>query len=354
MKLLLAVIWCTSLGGVASAQIAKVISGEITYSDTAVQQNTYDLKMTLLCWTDTTDSFCWQEMVIDLGDGNVDTAYNVAGPDSCGLVIANPGCGKKIYQNEFVVRHTYPGPGSYQLWAEYILRVIGIVNIPNSENTNFYLFSDLVINVFNGGNHSSDFSAYSFVEGYVDSCTVYNPGVINADNDSLTFSLVPCVGAGGNPIVGYLYPDEVAAGANNVLTLDSTTGELTWCSSQMPGLYSVCMLQKEYNSSVYNGSVLREIMFCIDGTISVEELEGDNASVKIYPNPVTSQFTISGIAEYPAQLTLFDLTGRVVKQASIENEQQPINISTLPKGLYVWQLDAARGKLVVDKQQKSP
>ena len=88
----------------------------------------------------------------------------------------------------------------------------------------------------------------------------------------------------------------------------------------------------------------------IDLGIGDQAMQG---SVKVYPNPATSQFTISGIAEYPAQLTLFDLTGRVVYQQPVTNNHQSINISHLPNGLYVWHLPAgqaglgaARGKLV--------
>ena len=180
---------------------------------------------------------------------------------------------------------------------------------------------------------------------------------VNPENDSLAFSLVNCLGVNGQPIFNYLFPDEVAPGANNVVTLDSSTGELTWCSPQMPGLYSVCMLQEEYDSVGFKGSVLREIMFCIDAVTSLSEAKDHKGSVIVYPNPATHQFTVSGlpagqagITNYPAEISLFDITGRIVLSQTIR-QHEPVDVSHLPNGIYLYQIKTphinyVRGKLV--------
>lgn len=84
-----------------------------------------------------------------------------------------------------------------------------------------------------------------------------------------------------------------------------------------------------------------------DTIIGIEQLTINNEQIKVYPNPAKETINIKGNIDVPATFELYDLTGRKVLMQSI-NSNQPINISQLSKGLYVWKIGSVRGKLVVE------
>nr|MBS0037403.1 T9SS type A sorting domain-containing protein [Saprospiraceae bacterium] len=83
------------------------------------------------------------------------------------------------------------------------------------------------------------------------------------------------------------------------------------------------------------GTVYR---FCFEQTTSVNELAAEDASWSLYPNPVSSELTLilpefqqSAAADYLLQL--MDVQGKVLLEKRI-GSNQPINIESLPPGLY--------------------
>ena len=68
---------------------------------------------------------------------------------------------------------------------------------------------------------------------------------------------------------------------------------------------------------------------------SVNETTLDN--VRIYPNPATSEVTLSGVEEYDT-ITIFDQLGRRVIRRSINNFET-IDISELQSGIFVVSLE---------------
>jgi hypothetical protein len=85
--------------------------------------------------------------------------------------------------------------------------------------------------------------------------------------------------------------------------------------------------------------------------LGFEEIRSNESDVefKIYPNPATNQFNISGIVEYPAEISLYDLTGSQVLSRIIYNNE-PVQVNNFPPGLYLYQVKTpdvlVRGKLV--------
>lgn len=80
------------------------------------------------------------------------------------------------------------------------------------------------------------------------------------------------------------------------------------------------------------------------------------STVKTYPNPASSFFTI----EYPdtatinSVLKIYNITGTEIKQAAITNEQSNIDCSKLENGVYLWQLHTngrpvQQGKIIIVK-----
>lgn len=69
-------------------------------------------------------------------------------------------------------------------------------------------------------------------------------------------------------------------------------------------------------------------------------------SIKLYPNPTSESFCISGFEEY-ATLKLTDISGKVILAKQVlDNEIIPT--SSLPKGIYIVELTTKKG--VIEKK----
>lgn len=83
-------------------------------------------------------------------------------------------------------------------------------------------------------------------------------------------------------------------------------------------------------------------------TIAIEYWKDSEIIISnVYPNPAKETINIKGNFASPATFELYDLTGRKVLMQSINSNRQ-INISPLAKGLYVWSIGTARGKVIVE------
>ena len=86
---------------------------------------------------------------------------------------------------------------------------------------------------------------------------------------------------------------------------------LSWLDANMPGDISGC---------------------------SLNSLENDYPTVKIYPIPASNYFSISlpeSDKNYELSITIFDLLGRTIQKTKLQNEDEKINIEHLKNGTYL-------------------
>ena len=78
------------------------------------------------------------------------------------------------------------------------------------------------------------------------------------------------------------------------------------------------------------------------GTVSSVPEVQDGASVIVYPNPASNQLTISNL-KWIQNIEVYNMLGQcVISQiASPKSEQQLINVSTLPSGIYFLKVNCA-------------
>ena len=62
-------------------------------------------------------------------------------------------------------------------------------------------------------------------------------------------------------------------------------------------------------------------------------LQDDLPQINVYPNPAAGYFTISGVDN--AIITIAQLSGKTVKKLNIQNENNKVDISELPEGIYL-------------------
>ena len=69
------------------------------------------------------------------------------------------------------------------------------------------------------------------------------------------------------------------------------------------------------------------------------------ATIQIYPNPAIDGFTISGIENETATLTLTNINGKVVISQTIYDNEY-ISVSSLPAGMYLVKIDTVNGSAI--------
>ena len=83
------------------------------------------------------------------------------------------------------------------------------------------------------------------------------------------------------------------------------------------------------NTCSYTDTINVDVIICS----GINEI-GEAYNISIYPNPAHNQLTISSENIAINKLEIFDITGKLVKQLTMSNEQLAIDISDLQKGVY--------------------
>ncbi|MDF2447825.1 MAG: hypothetical protein K0R26_329 [Bacteroidota bacterium] len=223
-------------------------AGEITYK--WLYGLTYQIKVTTYTNIQGSNLADRCEDTVYFGDGTRAVVLRSNGlcTGSC-----SPACegqplpGGSIKLNEYVVVHTYPGPGNYKISMEDPNRNAGVINIPNSVQQVFYIESYLVIPFFGSGVNTSPTLTFPPIDdACVFQCFEHNPGAYDVDGDSISYELTTSRGHLGVTCPGYSYP---ATGGGGTYNVNPVTGTLTWCSPQLQGEYNLAMLIKEWRKN---------------------------------------------------------------------------------------------------------
>jgi gliding motility-associated-like protein len=88
---------------------------------------------------------------------------------------------------------------------------------------------------------------------------IHNPGAYDPDGDSISYKLVVCKGAGGQPVPGYVYPNLVDQGNPGSFSIDPYNGDLSWDSPTIQGEYNVAFIIEEWRFGQRIGYVTRDL-----------------------------------------------------------------------------------------------
>ena len=168
--------------------------------------------------------------------------------------------GNDIEKNVYIDQHTYPGPSPtpYVIKIEDPNRNSGIINIPNSVNIVFYIETELLINPFLGINNSPVLLNPPIDNACVGIPYIHNPGAVDTDGDSLSYSLQLSRGQSGEIIPNYQFPL-----ASSSLTIDNVTGDLIWDAPVQQGEHNISILIEEFRNGQKIGSVLRDMQITV-------------------------------------------------------------------------------------------
>lgn len=236
-------------------------AGEITYEH--ISGTTYRITITTYTKISAPADRPW--MPIDYGDGSP--------PDSIARQENPPEVAYDIRKNTYIKNHTFPGPGNYRLLSEDPNRNIGILNLGDSMSVNlvFAIETYLRINPIGGVNNSVQLLNPPLDDGCVYQVFEHNPGAYDPDGDSLSYELVPSLGASGDPLVQYVDPDQVQPGPNNNISIDPVTGTVVWDSPQQIGLYNIAIKIREFRRNNETGQVVEVGYVLRDMQIDVKQ-----------------------------------------------------------------------------------
>ncbi len=230
---------------------------------------TYEIKIYL--FTDSSMNIIRPTIPVCLG-GGANGTFSLSG------ITSGNGFNIKTYSGI----HTYAGYGTYKNCYLDTFRIAGIKNILNSQTEQIYVESMLNINQFGGPNSSPPITFYPFNLGVALNQIYYNPGCVDPDGDSLSYSLVNCFAA------NYYLP--------NGSTLNNSTGTLSFSKDSI-GLYAFSYKITEWRKDIdnnYNIVGTSQIDFVMDIKINVgiNEINNENFKVSVYPNPVSNSLHI--------------------------------------------------------------
>ena len=169
-------------------------------------------------------------------------------------------------KNFYIIDHTFAGAGTFRVTMEDPNRNAGIVNIggaTNSDQFPFCIATEIVISPFLGVNNSVVFNDCPCPElACVNKRYCYNPQATDPDGDSLSYSLVPCLGLNclsmSTPAV-YQYPSSFGG----TISIDPVSGTLCWVNPSRLGEYNIAVLVTEWRNGIKMGSVLRDIQITV-------------------------------------------------------------------------------------------
>ena len=315
----------------SSAYATHNKGGYITY--TAISDYTYDIRVTIY----TTEGNASDSISLN---------GNMIALDSMG------GSGFSTYT--FLA--TFPGAGSYLFTVEDPNRNDSVMNMPNSVNTPLYFESMIrILDPDVGINSSPNFlHMYSFL-AFRFQLYQHNMLAFDKDGDRLRFELVACKGAGGAPIPGYKFPDEL--GGNGPLTMNDTTGELTWDVPVLPGPYNIAIKITESRFGVEMGYILMDLQLEVkdDWTSQSFSRVSPASSVTVIPNPFRDQAIIR-IFPFPQsdlQLDLFNILGKQYGSLHSKEGQFIVDRKGVPAGIYLFRITDGNefigaGRLVIE------
>jgi hypothetical protein len=253
------------------------------------------------------------EIIIHYGDGTSEVMPRIEA-----LLLGN------IKYNRYYTSHTYAGPGFYNVSVEDSFRIVDIINIPNSSSTHMYLKEELNIDPFIGTNYSPAFTNFQTQIIYDSGIIIHDPGLLDNENDSLVCSLIPPIG-----IAGYTFPPATVS-----LSIDPTTGIVTWNEPVSMGTYNFCIKIEEWRNGIKIGSSMRDMCITIDSTTSIIDF-GYKSDINLYPNPASDKIIIDLAFRQNLHLSVYNLVGDLVLRKELNNIKEEIDISNLVTGMYI-------------------
>jgi uncharacterized repeat protein (TIGR01451 family) len=149
---------------------------------------------------------------------------------------------------------------------------------------------------------------------------------------------------------------------DNILLPDSTTnsvgsnGFVTFQVEQNPNLSPGTVITNDadiyfdFNDPITTNTTIHRIYEGFPNVLSLQDLVNSKESIVLYPNPTSSEITITSDKFTNEPYTLFDQMGRTVGSGKLSGTNTTISLSTLSKGIYILKVEGAYESAIVVKE----
>ncbi len=227
--------------------------------------------------------------------------------------------GNDIKKNVYRGKHIYAGRGRYSISITDPNRIADIININNGRSVQIPFFIKTVYTFldpqFQGCNSTPILAQPPIDIGCVGKEFRHNPNAFDIDGDSLSYQLMIPLQADGVQVPGYQFPNQVNPGGNNLMDLNSVTGDFIWSAPQKQGDYNLAIMIIEHRNGIAIDTTIRELQ------IQIEEC--DNQPPEI--NTVREICVVAGdLLEFEVEATAPDF--ETMQRVSIEAYGGPLVI----------------------------
>ena len=212
-------------------------AGEITLRQ--ISELTYEIKITTFTYT--LSAADRNQLEVQWGDGTTSWA-----PRDTLQYLPN-----NYKRNVYFARHTYPGPGTYEVIVQDPNRNFGVLNIPNSVNVIFSINTIITINPDIGQNNTPVLLNPPIDKAARGQIFIHNPAAFDFEGDSISYERTVCTKENGLAIENYTFPDSVY--------VDPVTGDFIWNYPKDTGIYNFAMNIIEWRDGVKIGRILRDM-----------------------------------------------------------------------------------------------
>ena len=149
---------------------------------------------------------------------------------------------------------------------------------------------------------------------------------------------------------------------DNILLPDSTTnsvgsnGFVTFHVEQNPNLAPGTVINNDadiyfdYNEPITTNTTVHRIYEGFPNVLSLQDLVNSKESIVLYPNPTSSEITITSDMFTNEPYTLYDQMGRTVASGRLAGTSTTLSLSTLSKGIYILKVEGAYESAIVVKE----
>ena len=223
----------------------------VTYTETGGSSNLADQDSVYLNW----------------GDGTIEAVVRSNGPINPNGVPNGEILSGTIKKNIYISSlHTFPGALPFYVISVFEQnRVEDIINMTQSVDVPIYLEDTLKYQppeLFSGNSSPILLNAPIDYANILDTF-YHNPNAYDPDGDSLHYSLVPSLQDVNSTVPGYVFPDQIGAGPNNNISINSLTGELIWAVPQQTGDYNIAIRIREFRDGRCIGVLLRDMQIVV-------------------------------------------------------------------------------------------
>ena len=238
-----------------------------------------------------------------------------------------------ILKSTFNTNHTYAGIAAYTISINECCWSSEGQNTSELGNSFFEIYRRFVFfnSVFqNLGNSPTPINSIELIQTNLNELLIFSPQFFDSDGDSVSIRLIH---PSGDSIVlnEYLFPDEINPSPNNNFSINEQN-QIIWDSPQQAGEYHFAYELLEYREGQQISRGYRISTIVVQDPTSIKETFENK--FKIFPNPTNNVIKILG--ENFSTAEVHNLLGE--KIISQTNETKEIDLSNLPKGIYLLSL----------------